>query len=134
MITVTDTRDIEIAEITELYRANQWSSANHPTALYQALLNSHSLITAREENRLVGLGNALSDGYLVVYYPHLLIHPRYQGRGIGRMIMEEMQKKYQHFHMQILTADGGSVDFYQKLGFVKAGSTQPMWIYQGQEH
>jgi GNAT superfamily N-acetyltransferase len=32
----------------------------------------------------VGLGNAISDGALVVYYPHMLVLPEYQGRGIGR--------------------------------------------------
>ena len=117
-----------------LYRANEWSSAQRPTALYQALLNSHSLVTAREGNRLVGLGNAISDGYLVVYYPHLLVHPDYQGRRIGHKIMEKMQERYRSFHMQILTADEQSVAFYQKLGFARAGKTQPMWIYQGQEH
>lgn len=134
MITLSDQRNIEIEEVVKLYQANAWSSANHPTTLYQALLNSHSLVTAREENRLIGLGNAISDGHLVVYYPHLLVHPHYQGQGVGRMIMEKMQHKYRHFHMQILTADGASTAFYQKLGFTKAGQTQPMWIYQGQEH
>ena len=85
-------------------------------------------------NKLIGLGNAISDGYLVVYYPHLLVHPHYQGKGIGKMIIEKMQEKYGNFHMQMLTADGKVIDFYQKAGFVKAGKTQPMWIYKGDEH
>lgn len=133
-IKISETRDIKIEEIVTLYKANGWSSAEKPTELYNALLNSHSLITAWDGNKLVGLGNAISDGYLVVYYPHLLVHPNYQGKGIGKMIVDKMQKKYGDFHMQMLTADAKAIEFYQKAGFVRAGKTQPMWIYKGNEH
>ena len=133
-IEIKETKEIYKDEIIELYKANKWSSAEKPDLLYQALTNSDSLITAWDGNRLVGLGNAISDGYLVVYYPHLLVHPDYQGKGIGRMIVDRFQKKYGHFHQQMLTADGKAIDFYRKCGFEKAGSTQSMWIYQGDEH
>ncbi len=133
-IVISERRDIKVEDIIELYKVNKWSSAEKPNELYNALLNSHSLITAWDGDKLIGLGNAISDGYLVVYYPHLLVHPNYQGKGIGQMIMDKMQEKYKDFHMQMLTADGKAIDFYNKVGFVKAGKTQPMWIYKGNEH
>ncbi len=133
-IKISETRDLEIEKIVALYKANDWSAAEKPKELYNALLNSHSLITAWDGSKLVGLGNSISDGYLVVFYPHLLVHPKYQGNGIGRKIFDRMQEKYGDFHMQMLNADGKAVDFYQKLGFVRAGKTQPMWIYTGKEH
>ena len=133
-ITISDRRDIDLEKIIDLYKANKWSSADKPTELYNALTNSHSLFSAWDNDKLVGIGNAISDGHLVVYYPHLLVHPDYQGNGIGQMIVEKMQKKYGHFHMQMLTADGKAIDFYQKFGFTRAGQTEPMWIYKGDEH
>lgn len=133
-IVIAERRDIELEDIISLYTANKWSAAEKPAALYNGLINSHSLISAWDNKKLVGIGNAISDGHLMVYYPHLLIHPAYQGKGIGKMIMEKMQKIYGHFHMQMLTADGKSIEFYNKVGFVNAGNTQPMWIYQGDEH
>ena len=133
-ITISETRAIKIEQVIELYKANAWSAAEKPKQLYKALINSHTLITAWREDKLVGLGNAISDGYLVVYYPHLLVHPDYQGNGIGHKIVEKMQEKYSGFHMQMLTADGKAIDFYEKVGFEKAGTTQPMWIYSGSEH
>jgi hypothetical protein len=45
------------------------------------------------------------------------------------MIVKKMQERYGHFHMQMLTADGQAIDFYKKAGFVRAGNTEPMWIY-----
>ena len=99
-----------------------------------ALKNSDALVTARISGKLVGIGNAISDGSLVVYYPHMLVHPDHKGKGIGRSMMEFLQKKYESFHQQMLTADFDSVGFYESLGFVRAGRTVPMWIYGGNEH
>lgn len=133
-IEIRETLDVLQKDILTIYKANNWSSAQKPDTLYKALLNSHSLITAWDEDRLVGLGNALSDGYLVVYYPHLIVHPDYQGKGIGTLILNRLQEKYQGFHQQILVADGKAADFYAKIGFKIAGQTKPMWIYDGNDH
>ncbi|MAK92975.1 MAG: GNAT family N-acetyltransferase [Oceanospirillaceae bacterium] len=125
---------IDDAEVIALYRANHWSSAEKPEKLLPALRNSHTLVTARIDGRLVGLGNAISDGHLVVYYPHMLVHPEFHGQGIGRAMMDAMQSVYSGFHQQMLTADGDAVEFYRALGFSRAGQTEPMWIYAGNEH
>ncbi|RXG16000.1 ribosomal protein S18 acetylase RimI-like enzyme [Leeuwenhoekiella aestuarii] len=133
-IKLSEEKQIDTTQLLELYKANTWSSADKPVALKNALLNSHTLLTAWDGDKLVGLGNAISDGYLVVYYPYLLVHPEYQGKGIGKMIVAKFQEIYNHFHMQMLTADGKAIDFYKKVGFEKAGQTVPMWIYKGNEH
>ena len=99
-----------------------------------ALRNSHSLVTARLSNSLVGLANAISDGHLVVYYPHLLVHPDYHGKGIGLKMLRALQTKYSGYHQQMLVADGGAIEFYKKCGFVRAGDTELMWIYAGGDH
>jgi GNAT superfamily N-acetyltransferase len=122
-------------EIVVLYTANGWSSAEKPELLIPALNNSHSLVTARDANGfLIGVGNAISDGYLVVYYPHMLVDPTWQGKGVGKAMMEAMQSRYAGFHQQMLTADGDAIGFYKALGFERAGQTEPMWIYAGNEH
>ena len=125
---------IEKEEVLVLYRANEWSSAEKPDALLAGLRNSHTLITARHKGKLLGLANAISDGHLVVYYPHLLVLPEYQHKGIGRKIMEAMQEIYRSFHQQMLTADGDAVEFYKAMGFRRAGKTEPIWIYDGNDH
>ena len=129
-----DNDDIGTTEVVEIYKASGWSSAEKPRQLIAALKNSHSLVTARIDGKLVGIGNALSDGHLVVYYPHMLVHPEHKGKGIGRAMMECLRKKYASFHQQILVADGNAVDFYKSVGFERAGNTQPMWIYDGKDH
>ena len=133
-IEIKETRDISQDQILEIYKLNNWSSADKPELLYKALICSHTLVSAWLGDKLVGIANAISDGHLVVYYPHMLVHPEYQGRGIGNKLMQALQAKYGEFHQQMLTADKNAVDFYKKCGFVRAGSTESMWIYQGDEH
>ena len=126
VITFSEQRDISIEQILPIYQSNKWSSARKPRILHQALLKSHSPVSAWDAERLVGLGNAISDGFLVVYYPHLLVHTDYQGQGIGNRIMEILKKRYESFHMHMLVADYEAVVFYQKCGFRRAGKTEPM--------
>ena len=133
-VVIKATKDLPKDQLTEIYRLNKWSSAEKPELLYKALTNSHTLITAWINDKLVGVANAISDGYLVVYYPHMVIHPEYQNKGIGTKMMEAMQKVYGGYHQQLLTADGKAVDFYKKCGFEKAGKTESMWIYGGNDH
>lgn len=123
--------DIPKSSILALYEANKWSSAKKPDLLYQGLMNATDLITAWMGGQLVGLGSALSDKYLVVYYPHLLVHPDFHGKGIGRQIMQTFQQKYSNFHQQILVANESAIPFYERCGFVRAGTTESMWKYSG---
>ena len=126
--------EVETQEVLDLYLANHWFAAEKPVELLAGLRNSHSLVTARIGGKLVGLANAISDGHLVVYFPHMLVSPEFHGLGIGRKVMEAMLGKYGGFHQLMLTADGDSVEFYRKLGFERAGRMEPMWIYRGTEH
>ena len=133
-ITLSLDDTLEEAEVIALYRANGWSAADKPDKLLPALSHSDSLVTARYNGELIGLGNAISDGFLVVYYPHLLVLPTFQGQGVGRKMLELLAEKYKDFHQQMLTADGEAVGFYQTMGFERAGKTEPMWIYAGADH
>ena len=121
-------------DIVSLYESCQWSSAKKPQELHRALLGSHSVVSAWIGTRLVGLGNAISDGHLVVYYPHLLVHPDFRSRGIGREIVQRLQRIYDGFHQHMITADRDAIPFYEKQGFCRAGKTEPMWIYSGGDH
>lgn len=133
-IELSENRDISTEKVLSLYRENKWSSADKPDELMKALKNSHGLVSAWDGDKLVGLANSISDGHLVVYYPHLLVLPEYQGQGIGKMIMNKFQEKYSDFHQQILVADGKAIDFYKKCGFEKSKNCEAMWIYSGNDH
>lgn len=134
MIRLSETRNLPQVEVLHLYRANKWSSADKPDLLMKALAGSHTVVSAWDGDRLVGLGNAITDGHLVVYYPHLLVLPEYKGQGIGARIIDALKARYEGFHQHMLVADPDSTAFYRKCGFERAGKTQSMWIYAGGDH
>ena len=129
-----DNPDLPSEAVLALYRSLDWAAAQKPQALCRALAASHALVSAWHGQALVGLGNTLSDGHLVVYYSHLLVQPLYQGRGIGRGIVERLMARYPDFRQHVVVADGGAVGFYRKCGFATAGNTRSMWIYAGDDH
>jgi len=133
-IRYSDDAKPSMPEVVALYQTVGWSSAAKPEALHAGLVASHSLVTAWDSNLLVGLGNAISDGHLVVYFPHMIVRPEFQGRGIGTALMRLLMSRYRGFHQQVLLADGRALDFYKKFGFTRSGSTEPMWIFDGHEH
>jgi GNAT superfamily N-acetyltransferase len=116
-------------DITPLYKLNRWPAGWKPDALLGALHHADHVVTAWNYTQLIGLGSAISDGHLVVYYPHLLVLPSYQGNGIGTAIMERLQAQYEGFHQQVLLAQDHAVGFYEKRGFQHAHGTTPMWIH-----
>lgn len=133
MIEFRESKDISKDGVLELYRANRWSSAEKPDQLYSALIHSHSLMTAWFGDRLVGLANAISDGFLVVYYPHVIVHPDFQRQGIGRELVMRLKGRYAGFHQHSVLADKDAVGFYESCGFTR--SVCPgMWIYDGEDH
>ena len=129
-----DGGSLSVAQVANLYRAVGWSAAGDPVRLLKALAASHSLVCAYAEQDLIGVGNAISDGYLVVYYPHLLVHPDYQRFGIGTEIAQRLLQEYAGFHQQVLMSDQHSVAFHQRMGFVRPKSAAPLWIYSGKDH
>jgi hypothetical protein len=51
-------------------------------------------------------------------------------RGGALFLLEQ----YREVHQLMLVADGGAVNFYQRIGFQRAGKTTSMWIYAGEDH
>lgn len=133
-IELKETLDLPREPVLALYRANEWSAADKPDALLNHLRKSHAVVSAWQGDRLIGLGNTLSDGELVVYYSHMLVLPEFQGQGVGACIARRLMDRYQGFHQQVLLAVGSSVRFYERLGFVPAGDTRSMWIFPDAEH
>ena len=71
-------------------------------------------MSAWDGENLVGIDNAISDGFLVVYYPHLLVHPDYQGQGVGIGSMDILKGRYADMHM--LIADREAISLIQGDG------------------
>ncbi len=110
--------------IVDLYKRLNWGHHNYPSLLEKAYLNSEYVVTAYSSTgELIGLGRAISDKAFTVYFPDLLVRPDWQGKGIGRQIMQLMMNNYEKFHNQVLVAeDVRAKTFYLDCGFIQENS------------
>ncbi|MFC4322027.1 GNAT family N-acetyltransferase [Litchfieldia salsa] len=81
----------------DLFLSVEWESGKLPNELVKAIKGSHSVITAWDDDKLIGLINALSDGVLTAYFHYMLVNPSYQGKGIGKEMMDKMLDRYKGY-------------------------------------
>ena len=93
--------------------------AYHEPDMHQkAFEASHTTVFVYHRDRLIGFGRAISDGLYQAAVYDCAVLPDFQGRGIGKTIMENIMQRVSHCNV-ILYASPGKEGFYQKLGFRK---------------
>lgn len=81
-------------------------------------MHSSTVITAWDENRLIGFARVLDDSELVAFMHYMLVHPDYQNMGIAKHMIEMIKEKYRHYlYLEIMPEEKKNAAFYQKFGF-----------------
>ena len=104
-------------EMHDLLEAAEMA-AYSPPVLERAFRASHTVVFAFDEGNLIGSGRAICDGVCQAALYDVAILPEYQGRGIGRRVMDAILERVTGCNI-ILYATPGKEGFYEKLGFRK---------------
>jgi ribosomal protein S18 acetylase RimI-like enzyme len=90
-----------------------------PDDLERANQNSWLVVSAYDENKLVGFGRVVTDFVLHAMIYDMIVLPEYQGRGIGTMIIETLvdRCKEQGIRDVQLFCAKGKWAFYERNGF-----------------
>ncbi len=112
-----------------LFLTTGWYLEHHLTndQLYEAIQYSWYLISAYDNNKLVGFGRIISDGILHALIVDLIVLPAYRKKGIGSKILTLLVERCKAFHIcdiQLFCAKG-KVDFYKKHGFDERPADAP---------
>ncbi len=83
------------------------------------LLISYYHNAVYEREALIGYIDCVSNGVTDAYIQDLMVHPDYQGRGIGTDLMKKMidYLKKNHIYMISVVFDESLKSFYEKFGF-----------------
>src|SRR5690606_4770998 len=84
-----------------------------------------------DHDRMVGAGRALADGRDCSYLCDIAVHPDFQGRGLGRAIINKLKELSADHRKIILYAKPGKEGVYRKLGFNRMRTA--MAIFSDQE-
>jgi predicted N-acetyltransferase YhbS len=87
------------------------------TTFADMLANANLIITAWDQEKLVGIARTLTDFSYVAYLADLAVDEQYQKRGIGKQLIEETKSHLNSECMIVLLAAPKANDYYQKIGF-----------------
>lgn len=110
-------RDIDKNQLVKLFESVGWKTAEYPNRLYNAIKNSEYVMTVWNDESLIGLISAITDGYINVFITYLLVKPDYQKKGLGKIMMSDFMKKFEGFGRRILTTELDKEEYYKKFGF-----------------
>ncbi|MBX2863964.1 MAG: GNAT family N-acetyltransferase [Leptolyngbyaceae cyanobacterium MAG.088] len=116
-------RNIDLYELEELCDAVGWS--RRPLRkVKKAIQHSFLVVTMWEHKgarkRLIGFSRATSDHAFNATIWDVVVHPSFQGRGLGKALMQQLIKKLRSEDISNVTlfADPHVVNFYKNLGFM----------------
>ena len=118
MLIYTEEKKFTKEQIQQLFLAVNWVSGKYPERLYKALMNSSTVLTVWDDEKLVGLTRVLDDTEMLAQIHYVLVHPDYQGKGIAGSMIERIKEKYRNFlYIEGMPEDKANVLFYVKHGF-----------------
>lgn len=114
---------IDLYELEELCDSVGW--ARRPLRKVKKALEHSYLVASAWEVRgaktsLIGFARATSDHAFNATIWDVVIHPRFQNKGLGKAFMKYMIKKLRKDDISNVTlfADAHVVEFYKRLGFI----------------
>jgi ribosomal protein S18 acetylase RimI-like enzyme len=107
-------------QVIELYDDAGLPRPTHDPERIKAMLdNSDLIVTAWDENKLVGVSRTITDWVWCSYLADLAVSPAYKRSGIGKKLIELTRQKIGGQSMVLLLSVPTAMDYYPRLGFVK---------------
>jgi len=80
------------------------------------LANSNFIVSARPGGSLIGVVRGVTDVAWCCYLSDVAVDPAFQGRGIGRQLMEHARREAGAESMCLLLSYPDAANFYQSIG------------------
>jgi ribosomal protein S18 acetylase RimI-like enzyme len=126
----TCSRRIDLNELQTLFQITAfWARDRRLEDLAIALSHSKPIVSAWDGDRLIGFARATSDGVYRATIWDVIIHPDYQGAGLGRKLVETV---LMHPHVnrveRVYLMTTNQQKFYERIGF-EVNSTTTMVLF-----
>lgn len=111
-------KTVDWLRVSELFSIVGWGS-REPKDLKEAFEKSNFTYFAYENETLIGFGRTVDDGKYYALIVDLVIHPDFQGKGIGSTILLHLKNALENYAFTTLTSAVGKEGFYEKQGWMK---------------
>ncbi|CAM3120289.1 GNAT family N-acetyltransferase [Leuconostoc gasicomitatum] len=133
MISYKETKELSNNDLKKLYLSVQWFAyTDDMGTLKQAISNSLAVVSAWDNDKLVGLTRVVGDGSTIIYVQDLLVHPEYQNKRIGTIMLSMILDKYKQVRQKVLLTDDEPIvrNFYENNGFISADQGNTVAFYK----
>jgi ribosomal protein S18 acetylase RimI-like enzyme len=129
-------RPLDLEQLQHLLQsAVFWARDRRLEDLQSAILSSRPVVAAWDGDRLIGFSRALSDGVYRATIWDVVVHPDYQGAGLGRKLVETILS---HPHVnraeRIYLMTTHQQSFYERIGFEQNYSTTMVITGPGRDY
>ncbi|MBL4882245.1 MAG: GNAT family N-acetyltransferase [Oleispira sp.] len=125
--------NITPAQFTQLLK-NSTLGERRPIADQECLAgminNSNLIISAWDEENLIGISRCITDFHYCCYLSDLAVDKKYQGQGIGKELQIQTQKQLGPKCKLILISAPAANSYYQKIGFT---NNERCWVLNRSE-
>lgn len=121
--------EIDLYQLQNLFNvAAFWAKGRSIEDLSTAIANSKPVISIWNQEELIGFARANSDGIYRATIWDVVIHPEYQGKGLGIKLVETVLAHpiMQVERVYLMTTN--QQKFYERIGF-KTNTTTTMVLY-----
>ena len=107
-------------QVIELYTDADLPRPTHDPQRIRAMFeNSDLIVTAWDENKLVGVSRTITDWVWCSYLADLAVSPGYNRSGIGKKLIALTKERVGEQSMVLLLSVPMAMDYYPKVGFSK---------------
>lgn len=110
-----DIVDIDWMLVSDILKIAGLSSPE-PKICEKAFQGSQVTVFAFDDSKMIGCARAISDGVRQAAIYDVALLPEYQGKGIGRILLESIMEKLPGCNF-ILYSNLGKEVFYEKMGY-----------------
>ncbi|WP_017659734.1 GNAT family N-acetyltransferase [Baaleninema simplex] len=117
--------EINVYQVKALFDlAAFWAAERRLEDLEIAIANSEPVITVWDRDRLTGFARATSDGIYRATIWDVVVHPEYQGLGIGRKLVETVLSHPRVNRVErVYLMTTYQQRFYERIGFEENSTT-----------
>lgn len=118
---------LDVSEVASVYRASGLDARRPVTDVgrFTTMIRQANLIvTARLDDRLIGIARSLTDWSYVTYLCDLAVDRDMQRRGVGKSLVEATRQAAPHAKVVLLSAPAAT-DYYPHIGFTRHDSA---WV------
>ncbi|CEP80769.1 N-acetyltransferase GCN5 [[Clostridium] sordellii] len=118
MVKFCSSNEIDIFKVKDFYcKYATWGVTNSYDDWKTIIENSNCIITVWDNDKLIGMFRALSDGVRWATIVDVLIHPNYRSNQIGSIMIEKLMELEKMKVRTIYLATADKENFYNRLGF-----------------